>query len=336
MIYSRYTDEFIGNYEYLYAKISANLIHFFGNSSLTIHKQIVNEYLKYKNQSILTLNNADTLLKGENIDISIINKLKNSPIIYSYCIGEYRLLPIFLLFCGFSITILMKGRILKKYSSYYYELLRKIQNTYSINTNVSFVSSDEQGSIIKLRNAISNGSKIIIYLDGNSGTTNNTKNTFKTRFLSQEILFHQGVSYLSYIFNVQPIGVTIFKNGNKLDIELLQSNNNSEQDKNTFINNQTKTQLLNLENLLTKNNISIWDSLESIHSWIDKNNMNLDNFIKGENRFFNENNTKYNIFRYAPFHFNNEYYLLDKKEYLTYKISKNCYEQYSDIAKIYI
>jgi hypothetical protein len=40
-----------GNVEFLYAKISANMIHFFGNYSLDEHKEVLYRYLLYKEAS---------------------------------------------------------------------------------------------------------------------------------------------------------------------------------------------------------------------------------------------------------------------------------------------
>lgn len=335
MIYLKRDDELLGNYEFLYAKISANLIHYFGDSSLQNHTRIVNDYLKYKQQCERHLSNANKFSYNYVFDNTIISNIVNAPIIYSFCIGEYRLLPIFLLECGFNISILIKGRILNKYSAFFDTLKKNLKINNSTQTNVDFISSDDRNVLLKLRNAISDGKKILVFIDGNAGSVDNKKNVIKTSFFAQPILFHQGVAFLSYIFKVKPIGIVLLFKNDKIQIELLPNNSILNSDKNTFINSVISEQLSYLSTLITQYGTAVWDAVESIHSWIDINNINLNNFEIGENLFLDRNNTKCNIFRYAPFHFHNEYYLLDKKRYLTHKVTKHLYEQYSKIARIY-
>lgn len=299
------------------------------------HKTIVCNYLNHKQQYDSHLSNISKFIHNLVFDDTIIDNITESPIIYSFCIGEYWLLPIFLLKCGFGITILIKGRVLNKYSLLFDILKNDLKSKQSVRADVNFISSDDSNVILKLKTAISNGNKIVAYIDGNTGAADSKKNLIKTTFFSQPILFHQGVAFLSYIFKIKPVGVVILPKGTKSQIELLSDNFNLDLDRSTFIKNVITRQLLNLKELITQYGTAIWDAIESVHSWIDINNIVLDNYMIGEKKFIDKKDVKYNIFRYAPFHFNNDYYLFDKKEYLIYRVTKDCYKQYNEIARLY-
>jgi|GEM_PF-693920 len=285
MNYSRRSDDFVGNHEFLYAKISANLIHFFGDTSLENHKTIVCNYLNHKQQYDSHLSNISKFIHNLVFDDTIIGNITESPIIYSFCIGEYWLLPIFLLKCGFGITILIKGRVLNKYSLLFDILKNDLKSKQSVRADVNFISSDDNNVILKLKTAISNGNKIVAYIDGNAGVADSKKNLIKTTFFSQPILFHQGVAFLSYIFKIKPVGVVILPKGTKSQIELLSDNFNLDLDRSTFIKNVITRQLLNLKELITQYGTAIWDAIESAHSWIDINNIVLDNYMIKKRHF---------------------------------------------------
>ena len=94
MNYSKLNNNYNGNVEFLYAKISANLTHFFGNTSLEEHKDVLRCYLAYKESSYNRFINAINYVNLIQPNKSIIDEIDKSNIIYSYCIGEYRMLPI--------------------------------------------------------------------------------------------------------------------------------------------------------------------------------------------------------------------------------------------------
>ena len=75
MSYLGRIDDLAGNYEFLYAKISANLIHFFGDASLEKHKTIVRNYLKHKHQYDSNLSNANESIGNLVFDDTIIDNI---------------------------------------------------------------------------------------------------------------------------------------------------------------------------------------------------------------------------------------------------------------------
>lgn len=118
-----------GNIEFLYAKISANMIHFFGNDSLDEHRKVLYRYLSYKEESYYRFLNSIEYLNAILPNNSIIDEIDKSAIIYSYCIGEYRMLPVLLSQLGYNITILMEGRIKSQQSELFISLNKYLKGS---------------------------------------------------------------------------------------------------------------------------------------------------------------------------------------------------------------
>ena len=89
-----------------------------------------------------------------------------------------------------------------------------------------------------------------------------------------------------------------------------------------------------LEGLLKEIETSKWDTLEGIHKWLDTENLNLENYTNGERTFLNRKDIEFNTFRYSPFYLGKDYFVFDKKQYLTYKIKKKDYKTYAKYIEL--
>ena len=199
-----------GNLEFLFAKISANMIHFFGNYSLDEHKKFLYRYLSYKEESYHRFVNSFDYLSAILPNKSIIDEIDKSQIIYSYCIGEYRMLPVLLNQLGYNITILMAGRVKSQQSELFYLLNQHLRRANLSKQRIKFLTSEEDNVIWKLKSDIVNGNKVLVYIDGNSGVVKSRKNLVHSSFFSQTVYLHQGISYLSHVIKMLPLGIAIF------------------------------------------------------------------------------------------------------------------------------
>lgn len=323
-----------GNIEFLYAKISANMIHFFGNSSLDEHKEVLYRYLSYKEASYHRFINPIEYLNAIFPNKSIIDEIDKSQIIYSYCIGEYRMLPILINQLGYNITVLLAGRIKNQQSELFYSLNQHLNGSKLSKQKLKFISSEEDNVIWKLKSDIANGNKVLVFIDGNSGVDKNPKNLIRSSFFSQTVFLHQGISYLSHIIKAIPLGIVMSYNNEEFLFNSFKHNNIIHSDRNSFAKNLIVEIFSDLEELLIKIDISKWDTLEGIHKWLDNGNLNFENYKNGENSFLNNANIEFNAFRYSPFYLGKNYYIFDKKQYLTYKIQKKDYKKYAKYIEL--
>lgn len=181
-----------GNLEFLYAKISANIIHFFGNSSLGEHREFLYRYLSFKEESynrfVNSIDYLDTILPNK----SVTEEIDKSQIIYSYCVGEYRILPILLSQLGYNITVLMTGRIKDQQSEFFFSLNQNLNRAKLSNQELRFISSEEDNVIWKLKADISKGNKVLVFIDGNSGVDRNSKNLICSSFFLNQSTYIRG------------------------------------------------------------------------------------------------------------------------------------------------
>jgi len=322
-----------GNLEFLYAKISANMIHFFGNSSLDEHKEVLYRYLSYKETSYSRFINSMEYLSSILPNQSIIDEIDKSHIIYSYCIGEYRMLPVLLTQLGYNTTVLMKGRIKNQQSELFFSLNQYLNGSKLSKQKLKFISSEEDNVLWKLKSDIANGNKVLVFIDGNSGVDKNPKNLVRSSFFSQPVFLHQGISYLSYIVKTIPLGIVMSYN-EEFTFNTFKHNNIFHSGRNLFAKNLIIDIFSDLEELLKKIDLSKWDTLEGIHKWLDTENLNFENYKNGENSFLNNANIEFNAFRYSPFSLGKDYFVFDKKQYLTYKIQKKDYRAYAKYVEL--
>ncbi len=327
MNYLKLNKEYKGNVEFLYAKISANLIHFFGNTSLDEHKDVLRCYLSYKEASYNRFINSKNYVNLMLPNKSIIDEIDKSNIIYSYCIGEYRMLPILLNQYGYNITILMEGRVMRQQTELFLSLKDNLNDSKLLKPKLKFISSDENNVILKLKSDIASGYKVLVFIDGNSGVNKNIKNLLNHSFFSQTVFLHQGISYLSHFIKTMPLGVVLFYD-EEFTFKVFKHKDNLHLDRIQFANKLTNEIYSNLAELLNNVDISKWDTLEGIYKWLDTEKLNLENYEKGENSFLDNTNIEFNAFRYSPFYLDKEYFVFDKKQYLTYKIQKKDYRRY--------
>ena len=322
-----------GNLEFLFAKISANMIHFFGNYSLDEHKEILYRYLSYKEESYHRFVNSFDYLSAILPNKSIIDEIDKSQIIYSYCIGEYRMLPVLLNQLGYNITILMAGRVKSQQSELFYLLNQHLRRANLSKQRIKFLTSEEDNVIWKLKSDIVNGNKVLVYIDGNSGVVKSRKNLVHSSFFSQTVYLHQGISYLSHVIKMLPLGIAIFYD-KEFIFKTFKHNSIIHSDRNLFAKNLTIKMFSDLEGLLKEIETSKWDTLEGIHKWLDTENLNLENYTNGERTFLNRKDIEFNTFRYSPFYLGKDYFVFDKKQYLTYKIKKKDYKTYAKYIEL--
>ena len=327
MNYSKLNNNYKGNVEFLYAKISANLTHFFGNTSLEEHKDVLRCYLAYKESSYNRFINAINYVNLIQPNKSIIDEIDKSNIIYSYCIGEYRMLPILLTHLGYNITILMEGRIKKQQADLFLALNDRLNGSKLSKQKLKFVSSDESNIIWTLKSDIANGNKVLVFIDGNSGVNKNIKNLLSYSFFSQTVFLHQGISYLSDFVKTVPIGIVLFYDEG-FTLKMFKHEDCSNSGRSLLVAGLTNEIYSNLEELINTVDISKWDALEGIYKWLDTENLNFENYENGEKKFLDNANVEFNAFRYSPFYLDKDYFIFDKKQYLTYRIQKKDYRRY--------
>jgi hypothetical protein len=326
----------IGNLQFLYAKLSANLIHFFNETSLEKHREIFLKNIVYKEHISSHLRNPKKHLKNIQPKEQILKLLEKTSIIYSFCIGEYRLIPALINQLGYDITILVEDRIKQQQQTFFNRLNNELNSSSSRKPILEIVSSNDEGLIYKLKKNINKGHKVLIFFDGNSGINKNSNNLIKTHFFSQNAFFHKGLAFLSHNLGIQPAGLILYSKSDQYYTEEIDQLNYLHLSLNNYCEKLTTEITNSLSKLIVKHGVSNWDTLESIHKWLDLTSMNFNNYEIGESKFLQDKNIEFNYFRYAPFHLGGEYYIFDKKRYLSYEISRSEYKDYSNhyLAKI--
>lgn len=308
---------------YKLALFSANIKKFLPQFSEFEYEILFKEYLYFYWMSGFEQYCMKYLRSVKIINYSTID-LKNlkysQPLIFSsFHFGSFRLFISFLFELGHKIVIIIDDTIAKQQKD---DLIYKVKPLLNAKKESDFVilSVQDRSSIFKLKQLISEGYIMAVYLDGNIGIDMKkqdfTKSFITINFLKQEIYVKNGVSKLAFLLNAKIVPVISFRDKEENTfIEFHQEIGiESYKNKQDFIRGVIESSYKILEDKIYKYPAQ-WTS------WLTLQNL----FMRNYSTPYVQNNIisyKFNNERYTLFIINKSYFIFDLLDYQSFFIEQ--------------
>lgn len=182
-----------------YALFCANIHHF--NKQIT-WKGLEELYIKW-----IKHHEKKTVITNSSWELQSVMKLISSKpsIICLYHLGYHAQIPFALADNNIKFDILMDRSVYEKQKDQFVFLQGKFNkrgNAYNI------LFSDDVRVLLRARKSISEGRSILIFADGNSGTSVEVPNRVKVSFFNSEIAVRKGIGLLSFLLKTPIIPLT--------------------------------------------------------------------------------------------------------------------------------
>lgn len=253
--------------EFIIAKVAVTLKRIMNIDSMSTILDICQKHNKYK----ISLHEQLMSFDGENIDETSIKEMKEileeHSLLYSYCFDYYTLLPAIIAFLNYEVIILVSEGLYEEKKEYFSNIDNTISKILGRRIKVNFLTNKTPNLLFKLKAAIKANTKVIMYVDGNKGSSNDKlENVHITRFKGNDIFFHQGFSFLSYMLKSESIvGVVPTMIENEIVLKLFIDQQNVALQKKEYIASVTETLVRNIDNIITVDNIHKWNNLLSVY-----------------------------------------------------------------------
>lgn len=250
------------------------------------------------------------------VDFDLIKNKAKPTIFATFHLGSYRLLNSYLYERGLKNVLIVRGRVFEEQlESIFNEVkpsLRKKKDS-----DIIILDANDRRSIFRIKQLISKGYCLTVYLDGNTGVNDKkgvfTKNHLEIPFLNGQINIRKGVGQLAYLIGADLIPVFSYRDVNHTNnIEFLSRIKFKDFKNKDFIEESLKICYAHLENYLLQYPWQ-WECWTYIHNWID---MNVNANDTESKNVLNKN-------KFLPFYLNDSEYLMNLKTYKILQLKKD-------------
>lgn len=311
------------NTSYKLALFSANIKKFLPHIDKSEYSKLFKEYLYFywmsgSEQYCMKYLKTTKIINYSTIDLKSLEY--EHPLIFSsFHFGSFRLFNSLLFELGHKIVIIIDDTIVKKQKD---DLLHNVKPMLTAKEGSDFVilSVQDRSSIFRLKQLISEGYIMSVYLDGNIGIDMKkqdfSKGYITINFLKQEIYVKNGISKLAALLNAKIVPVISFRDNEENSTIEFHSEIGTEKynDKQDFIINAIRDSYKILED-------KIYEHPTQWTSWLTLQNL----FMRNYTTTYNQNDTIHNKFnneRYTLFVINESHFLFDLLDYKSYPIHK--------------
>lgn len=255
------------HYDLTEAKFYAILNHFFGYSVRESMK-ILSDYTDYKIYSndlteILSKNHVKDCLS-----ISTRQVISRYSVFYSFCYGYYKFIAVALALAGYKIAVLVSPQVYASQLIFFSIGKETFEEKYGRLLDVDIVPITQANLFIHLRKKISQGYKIIIFVDGNMGIHENGKLLREYDFFNTRVSFHSGYAYLNKLCGYNSVcGLLCQINHNTIEVITLEKCISEVDGMNKGYIDTVNMIILDQLSQLIKMGICQWDSLPSVYTW---------------------------------------------------------------------
>jgi len=301
---------------YSFALFSANIKKFLPLIDKSEYKKLFERFLYFKwssglEQYSMEYLNSTKVINNSTIDLTVLNQ--DNPLIFSsFHFGSFRLFNSILFELGHKIVIIIDDTIVKQQKD---DLLFKVKPLLKVKESSDFIilSVQDRTSIFKLKQLISEGYIMTVYLDGNTGVNTKSQDFNKgfmpINFLGQQIYVKNGISKLAALLGAKIVPVISYRDKDEKSIV-------------EFCDVLSAEQYSSRQDFITK---SIQDSYKVLEnkiiefptqwtSWLTIQNL----FLRDYSTPFDKNyvpKNKFNDDRYTLFVVNNSCFLFDLFDY---------------------
>lgn len=181
----------------LFTFFSANVLHFMPNSNPEEHigafKQVcLHQHLSWRD--VDDRQNERPFVTG--IDESFIDRLKNRPgIICTYHSGSYRLINKLLAEGGVPFALLVNKTVLQQEKDSFQNKFERAAPDFP--RKLDLIDAEESTALIKMIRALRSGKNLLVYADGNTGSSGNKENNVFVDFMAGKLSVRKGLAVLS-------------------------------------------------------------------------------------------------------------------------------------------
>jgi lauroyl/myristoyl acyltransferase len=196
--------------------VSAGLTNYLPDIDFSRHESIYKGLLLHQHLSSLEQSFFQTLefVSYENLSNSLFKLLKEKPtIISTFHTGSYRIINHFLTKNQVPYALVIARDVLKKQGA----LIKKLYSDYYdgyLCDELVLIDAEDATSGIQMIREIKKGKSLLLYIDGNVGAgekTRNNENTCEIKFLNQNINARKGIGYLAHSLNIPVINILCFR-----------------------------------------------------------------------------------------------------------------------------
>jgi lauroyl/myristoyl acyltransferase len=311
-----------------YNLVSASLYNFLPNIEVKKHENIFNKIIETRKQSIIDLE-VENNLKVNNYSLINLEELKNNSfIICTFHIGSYRIINQYLAKHKIPFSLVISKNVIDTQGIQIKDSFS--QYTQKENNDLELIDAELPNSLFKMTKAIKNGKSLVIYIDGNLGSGNDTlnnENHFEINFLNKSIFVRRGIGLLATITKKPVLPVISYRDHNNFNIlnfyKPVISNENLDRNSNAkYI----------IKELYKKAEIIIREYPEQWEGWlylykISKiNNKEIINVPESDNiSDIYKKKFKFNIIEFGLFTIENDFYIFQKFNYCSFKIDNQLY-----------
>jgi KDO2-lipid IV(A) lauroyltransferase len=308
---------------YPFSLFAANIKRFLGNSYTPFELEeayknvLLNQRLAGLEQHYRENLLNSKIINKSGIDFNLIAS-KNQPIIFTtFHLGSYRLLNSYLYEKGLKNVLIVRGKVFEEQlESIFNEVKPTLKKKEE--SDIIILDANDRRSIFRIKNLISKGYCLTVYLDGNTGVNDEkgvfTKNHLEIPFLNSKINIKKGIGQLAYLLGADLVPVFSYRDVNQTNnIEFLERVKATDYVGKEFIEESLQICYKHLENYLLQYPWQ-WECWTYIHNWIDRNDINVS---------ADDNENVLNMNRFLPFYLKNDEYLMNLKTYKILHLKKD-------------
>ena len=259
----------------------------------------------------------------ENLNAQIWNLLKKrTSIICTFHTGSYRLINLFLAKNKIPYSLVVSKDVIANQGSSFKEMFNELNKSENNQETLKLIDAESPNSLLQMIRDLKNGRNLVIYIDGNSGSGNetiNNNNNCVINFLNKKIYARQGIGFLAHTMHVPILTVASYRQSlNPIFSDI-------EQDRDTFIKSTTQN-IYNLIAPIIKKYPEQWEAWLYLHKVADTTENIFD--IISESTILPEGNDRFrfNSSCFGIFKIIKDSFLFKKSNYKSYRISDSVYD----------
>lgn len=312
--------------------VSACLSNYLPNISQNEHTEIFKNIFLHQQLSTFEQSFYDLpdYVVYENLNAQIWQILKKqTSVICTFHTGSYKLINIFLSKNKIPFSLVISKEVIATQGDTFKKMFEEFNNGDNNQEALRLIDAESPNSILQMIRDLKRGRNLVIYIDGNSGSGNetiNNENNCEINFLNKKIYARQGISFLAHTMQVPIITVASYRESlNEIKLKFFDPIiPDANQNKSEFIKRTTQN-IYNLVAPIIKKYPEQWEAWLYLHKVADiKENIEImgDDFMNlpQVNDRLRFNTSCFGIFKIIKNNF-----LFKRSNYKSYKISDSVY-----------
>jgi lauroyl/myristoyl acyltransferase len=311
-----------------YNMVSASLLNFLPDIPQQNHLKLYKHILYYQQCSMLDQMHpelTDTII-AENESQKLLHQLRREPsIIVTFHTGSYRLLNLYLMRGAIPFALVLSSEVLCRQGE---EIKRIFAECAGGNLDLECINAEAANAALLMLGALRRGKSLLVYIDGNTGSTAGAENLFPTAFLNGRLLVRKGVSVIAHISN-RPIHcmATYYDETDKLNLQYLgEIRPMTGEPRDTFTARSISQIYIHLASIVHRYPAQ-WEAWLYLHKSVHLSAANKALPVIQQHNFPAAHNFyRFNSNEFSTFIVDEQYYLLHKRSYTFYLIDRCLFE----------